>query len=358
MMFYYFYDVLFISMNKYMDKHLRFLKHIDKSIFPRLLSVGTDCSGIEAPIHALELLGIKIDHKFSCDNDPEVIKSIKENYNPKVIYNNIMTRDHTKLPHVDLYVAGFPCQSFSLLGKREGFSDVEKGNIFFHCWETIRNIKPKIFILENVKGLINHDKQRTFQTILDYLAKLVDYNIYYDVYNTSDYGLPQNRERVFIIGLKKKLFGKFKKPCPIISNLVVSDIIDKSIDKNTIYGKITDHKKKIIYDLINSGKIDNLNNPWCVNLNVSSSKRTTPMLNKCPCLLAGNGGDCIYYFTPIRRRLTPREYLRLQGFSDTFKQPENLTNGKMYKQVGNSMSTSVICFIYESIFECAYRNTY
>tara|TARA_Y100000310_G_scaffold334438_1_gene414210 strand:- start:1013 stop:2029 length:1017 start_codon:yes stop_codon:yes gene_type:complete len=338
-----------------MDKHLDFLKYIDKSKFPHILSVGTDCSGIEAPIHALQLLNIQVNHKFSCDNDPEVIKSIQENYNPEVIYTDIMTRDHTKLPHVDLYIAGFPCQSFSLLGKRHGFNDPKNGTVFFHCWETIKYVKPKIFILENVKGLINHDNKQTFKTILDYLNKFKQYNIYYDIYNTSDYGLPQNRERIFIIGLHKKLFKKFKKPLPIKLEIMVSDIIDRLISKNTIFGKITEHKLDVLYDLMKRGKIDNLNNPWCVNLNVSSSKRTTPMLNKCPCLLAGNGGDCIYYFTPIRRRLTPREYLRLQGFSDTFRQSENLTNGKMYKQVGNSMSTSVLCFIYEAIFSCAIK---
>ena len=98
----------------------------------------------------------------------------------------------------------------------------------------------------------------------------------------------------------------------------------------------------------NSGKID-LKSIDSVNLNVSHQKMCYPKLNICPCLLAGNGGDCIFYLTSIKRRYTPREYLNLQGFSPDFKQC--VSNSKMYKQVGNSMSVNVLCFIYKSILE-------
>lgn len=217
------------------NNHLNFLKFIDKSHFPKTITVGTDASGIEAPIHALELLNIKYDHLFSCDNDSEVIKSINANYKPKKIYTDILKRNHKELPHVDLYVAGWPCQTFSVMGKQAGFNDPNKGTIFFECWDTIRSIKPKIFILENVKGLISHDKGNTFKVIKEYLSKLTNYNIYYDIYNTLDYGLPQNRERIYIIGLDKKYFNQFHKPIPIPLNVFTDDIVDKNIKHNTIY---------------------------------------------------------------------------------------------------------------------------
>ena len=329
--------------------HLSFLRHFSGSILPRKLSVGTDCSGIEAPVHALELLGIEVDHKFSSDIDPEVIKSIQANYEPDRIYTDIMARNHKTLPHVDLYVAGFPCQSFSMLGKREGFNNPTKGAIFFECWQTIKSCEPKIYILENVKGLVNHDGGKTYKTIMDHLKKIRNYHVFADVYNTADYGLPQNRERIYIIGLHKKHFNSnFTKPEPIPLEITVGDLIDRTVGRDTSYGNITEHKLNVLQDLIKIGKIDDIDQPWCVNLNVSSAQRSAPKKNICPCLLAGSS---TYYYTPIRRRFTPREYLRIQGFSDSFKQV--VKDGKMYKQVGNSMSTSVLCFIYQMIFYCA-----
>lgn len=332
------------------QKQLTFMKHLDCSNLPREISLGTDCSGIEAPLMALEMLKISVNHKFSCDNDVEVINSIKANYKPKKIYTDIAARNHAKLPHVDIYVAGFPCQTFSVLGKRAGFNDELKGTIFFDCLSTILHVKPKCFILENVKGLINHDKGRTFRLIIESLNDIGDYDINHHVYNTLDYGLPQNRERVYIIGLHKNHFSKqYEIPKSIPLEINVEDIIDRSIGRNTIYGKITPHKLDVLGDLVKIGKIDSFDEPWCVNLNVSSYKRTSPMKHICPCLLAGNGGDCIYYYTPIRRRLTPREYLRLQGFPESFKQV--VKDRFMYKQVGNSMSINVLCAIYINVFK-------
>lgn len=334
-----------------MKTHLRFMKHIDSKHIPNTISLGTDCSGIEAPLVALKLLGVDVDHKFACDNDTNVKQSVMGNFKPKLYFDDIMKRDHSKLPHVDIYVAGFPCQTFSMLGKRAGFKDPKKGTIFFECLSTISHIKPKCFILENVKGIVNHDKGQTFKIIMESLEDIGDYYINYHVYNTLDYGLPQNRERVYIIGMHKRYFTDgYRIPKHIPIEFSIDDIIEQNVDRNSKYGEITQHKLNVLYDLIDVGKIDDLEEPWCVNLNVSSHKRSSPMKHVCPCLLAGNGGDCIYYYTPIRRRLTPREYLRLQGFPDSFKQV--VKNRFMYKQVGNSMSTNVLCAIYSSIYRC------
>lgn len=333
----------------YADPQLEFLDYLDQSVkLPINITIGTDCSGIEAPIQALELMNIKPIHIFSCDNDRHVRESIKANYLPKKIYDDITKRNHNQLEKVDLYVAGFPCQAFSLLGKRLGFEDRIKGTIFFECWETIKALKPKIFILENVAGLASHDKGNTLKIIKECLAELDEYNIYYETLNTIDYGLPQNRSRLFIIGLKKAYFNEFKTPEKIPLTVFVEDLVDYRIPETTIYGDLTDHKIDLLGELIELGKIDDLNEPWCVNLNVSSVARTNPMKNICPCLLAGSGGNCIYYLTSIQRRLTPREYLRIQGFPDSFS--TTVSDSKLYKQVGNSMSTSVLVFIFQEIF--------
>jgi len=332
------------------QKQLSFLKSLDKSVTYPSIKVGTDCSGIEAPIQALKLLNVKYEHMFSCDNDENTRISCDANDKPPAfVYTDIMTRDHSKLPYVDLYVAGFPCQTFSMLGKREGFDNALKGTIFFECYDVIRKVKPKIFLLENVKGLINHDSGATFKTIMVYLKKLKGYKIYWDMYNTKDYGIPQNRERVYIVGLMEKHFSAdFVTPAAIPLKITVQSIIEPNIPQTSIYGRLTEHKLSLLKELQASGRIDKMSNPWCVNLNVSSVKRTNPMRDICPCLLAGNGGDCVYYYTPIQRRLTPREYLRLQGYPDSYKIA--VSDGKMYKQVGNSMSTNILCFIFQEIF--------
>lgn len=335
---------------------LYYLKYINGKELTRILPkktliVGTDCSGIEAPIQALNLMGVKFHHAFSSDIDEYVRENINHNYDPDLIFDDITTRDHSKLPKLDLYIAGFPCQTFSMLGKRMGFDDEIKGTIFFDCHQTIQHTSPTVFILENVKGLINHNGGRTFDIILNVLRRSGKYNVDYFVLNTLDYGIPQNRERVFIVGIKKlHQIKHLREPTPVPLEIGITDILDNK-DKDLIdpyYTNLTEHKIDILSELIRNGKIDSLDDPWLVNLNVSKSERTNPMLNVSPTLLAGNGGDCIYYLTSHRRRLTPNEYLRLQGFHD-FESVVPRT--KLYKQIGNSMSVNVLVFLFQEIFK-------
>lgn len=307
------------------------------------IKVGTDCSGIDAPIQALKLLNIDYTYEFASDIDQNCKKSIIINDNPKIFFDDITTRNHSLLPHLDIYIAGFPCQTFSTLGNRDGFNDI-RGTIFFHCFETIKNTKPSVFILENVKGLLNHNKGKTFQIILNKLKELSSYNIYYDIYNTLDYGLPQHRERVYIIGIQQQQQkNSYVKPLPIPCQNILSILDNNVIDP--YYFTLTPHKQDILNDL----KIKKDEN-WFVNLNVSSYKRSGAKLNICPCLLAGEGGNCTYYSTLKSRKLTEYEYLKLQGFPPTFKIV--CSRSKTYKQCGNTMSVNVLCFILKNAFLC------
>lgn len=314
------------------------------------LRVATDCSGIEAPLQALQRLGIPYSHEWSSEIDPIVRESICCNYQPKRLFEDMTQRDHRKLPkNIDLYVCGFPCQAFSMLGKRHGFRD-ERGNLFFECIRTIRACHPKIFILENVKGLVTHNHGKTFEIILKHLQSLRHYQIHYKILNSTDYGLPQHRERLYIIGIRNRDNKKaeFVFPPPIPLRVRAVDYLEKNITRKThpsLY-RLTPHKREILRDLVRSGKIDSLKKHWFVNLNVSSSKWTGVRKDICPCLLAGHGGGCIYYLTSHQRILTPREYLRLQGFPDDFKicVPPRM----IYKQAGNSMSVNVLAALIRS----------
>ena len=164
-----------------------------------MIRIGTDCSGIEAPIQALKRMGIPFRHRFSCEKDIHCQESIQANYHPEQFDTDMTTRYVRSLPAIDLYVCGFPCQPFSLAGKRQGVED-DRGTIFRYCLEVIHTLRPKCFILENVKGLLNIDDGRTFDAIITSLQRL-KYHITWKVLNTKDYGIPHQRERLYIIGL-------------------------------------------------------------------------------------------------------------------------------------------------------------
>jgi DNA (cytosine-5)-methyltransferase 1 len=164
-----------------------------------MLKIGTDCSGIEAPIQALKQLKIPYQHIFSSDIDKYVIKSIKANYSPQILFGDpdgkypegdITKRNISDVPDIDLYVCGFPCQPFSQAGRRAGFED-KRGTVFFSCLEVIKKKRPKYFILENVRGLLSHDKGNTFKIIMKELNSLKGYQVDWKLLNTKDYGMIQ-----------------------------------------------------------------------------------------------------------------------------------------------------------------------
>ncbi len=202
------------------------------------MKVGTDFSGIGAPEMALKYLGIDFESMFACEIDKYARQSFKQLHSPKTLYNDITKRNHKDVEQLDLYVAGFPCQSFSVAGKRKGF-DEARGTLFFNVAEFIKDNQPKTFILENVKGLLSHDKGNTFQTIVDILSNGggtqngqisldvfedgLGYHIYWQVLNTKDYGIPQNRERIFIVGFKD--FREFTFPKPMQLMLRLGDML-------------------------------------------------------------------------------------------------------------------------------------
>ena len=202
------------------------------------MKVGTDFSGIGAPEMALKYLGIDFESEFACEIDKYARQSFEQLHKPKTFYNNITTRNHKEVEQLDLYVAGFPCQAFSTAGKRKGFEEA-RGTLFFNVAEFILINQPKVFVLENVKGLLSHDKGNTFQTIVDILSNGggtqngqisldvfedgLGYHIYWQVLNTKDYGIPQNRERIFIVGFKD--FREFSFPKPMELKLRLGDML-------------------------------------------------------------------------------------------------------------------------------------
>lgn len=252
-----------------------------------------------------------------------------------------------EIPDADIILAGFPCQSFSVAGYRKGFED-ERGNVFFQLSKIIKEKKPRVVFLENVKNLISHDQGNTYRVIKTTLESY-GYHIWEKVLNSCEYGnIPQNRERIYIIGfINEEDRKKFISPDPISLEKKISDIVDynKKVDEKYYY---TPEKNKFYKELKeNIINKDTLYQWRRVYVRENKSKLS-------PTLTAnmGTGGHNV----PLAltkygiRKLTPYETFMFQGYPEDFKLPD-LAQSHLYKQAGNSVTVPVIKRLAESIRE-------
>ena len=303
-----------------------------------MLRIGTDCSGIEAPIQALKQLRIPFEHSFCCEKDPFALKSIQANYTPKKIYNDITKRKHALLPDIDMYICGFPCQPFSLMGNKMGTED-SRSNIMYQCIKVVKKKLPKVFILENVKNFKFIQNGQPFNYLLKQLKNIKNangelaYNVYHDILNTKDYGIPQNRERIFFIGIRKDIqTDEYTTPEKLPMRDLDDFILDKTIyiNNNTL-PVITRKLKKINYEK---------------NYVFPNSNYVNPVKNMTPTLST----RCdMFYHSTYNRYLTTNECLLLQGFLSNFNQ--DISNTQMFKQIGNSMSVNVLKALFQKIYQ-------
>ena len=231
--------------------------------------------------------------------------------------------------HVDVICGGFPCQAFSIAGNRRGFEDT-RGTLFFEIARFASILKPRILFLENVKGLLNHDKGRTFETILQTLDEL-GYNVEWQVLNSKDFGVPQNRERVFIIGHLRGEGGR--KVFPIDGQI-------KNVNCVRQIGNLKIRIKEATKKGYAEATIGD-----SVNISHPNSKTRRGRVGKqiANTLLTGEEQGVVMNDFRIRK-LTPKECWRLQGFPDwAFERAEKVnSNSQLYKQAGNSVTVNVI----------------
>jgi DNA (cytosine-5)-methyltransferase 1 len=304
-----------------------------------MLKVGTDCSGIDAPIQALKNLEIPFEHIFSCESDKFCRQTIEANCEVKTIYENILTRNIEDVPYVDLYVCGFPCQPFSSAnGRRQGIQDA-RGTIVHSCIEYIREKRPRYFVLENVRGLMTIDKGETFRCILSELRSIDGYVVNYRLLNTKDFGIPQNRPRVYIIGIYT---GTVKQLDTIFDSIEASkkivrpltDYIDHSNTQPGLYNA----KLQALIDKVPSDAV------FIETQFYGTTKARYPNSGTiAPCLLASGRMYNVVY----KRKVTVKECLMLQGFPADFKQV--VSDFQIKKQIGNSMSVCVLEAIFKSL---------
>lgn len=318
-----------------------------------VLTINTDCSGMEAPIQAAVNLGIKFEHLFSCDVDKHARATIDANFPPKVeMYLDITVRDHAKAPSCDLYVAGFPCQPFSSAGLQQGFSDQRgRGKIFFDVLNYIKKQQPKVFILENVSGLVRIEGGSYFNAILQELECIgigkgsgKKYNVQHQILDTKHHGVPHSRRRIYIVGIREDADkGTFqfpsKIPMPSIEEFL--DPRDAKLAKAGMppvsQGTAFKNVRTALAKLKADGK-DPHKEAWIVDID-SSAPRSKSVFNCAPCITCSRRSG--HWVTNRGRRLNLAEMLRLQGMRpDTFIQA--VSNAQLGKQIGNAMSVNVL----------------
>lgn len=267
------------------------------------------------------------------------------------IAGDITKEDEKNIPSFDICLAGFPCQAFSIAGQHKGFDDdfkgQNRGNLFLEVVRICQYHKPKVIFCENVKGLVMHDKGRTFQVIRNAFRE-IGYQVYWKVLNSKDFGLPQNRERIYIVAFRDDLnIGEFVFPEPTNEKVCIRDILDDAPISTKYYlsdvyvETLRKHKERHaskgngfgyeIRDLdgiagtIVCGGMGRERN-LIIDHREHSKIPETHIKGKI------NEEDI--------RKMTPREWARLQGFPDTYKL--NLSDVHLYKQFGNSVSVNVI----------------
>jgi DNA (cytosine-5)-methyltransferase 1 len=294
----------------------------------------------------------RIRNVFSSEIDKYACQTYAENFgeNPECDVTKI---DEKELEDFDILLAGFPCQAFSIAGRRGGFDDT-RGTLFFDVARIIKEKRPQAFLLENVKGLTHHDGGRTFRTIMNVLEHDLGYSVFAQLLNAKDYGIPQKRERIYIVGFKNKTDFTFPQPknlqVKIKHILEEKEVSSKYYLSDTYLQTLVNHKERhekkgngFGYEILSQ---DTIANTLVVGgmgreRNLIIDDRLQDFKPK-----TNIKGDINKKFV---RKMTPREWARLQGFPDTYKIP--VSDTQAYRQFGNSVSVPVIQEIAKIIIE-------
>lgn len=290
---------------------------------------------------AFENLGCKC--VFSSDIDVYARETYNDNFG-EYPAGDITKVDAETIPNHDILCAGFPCQPFSIAGKRMGFEDA-RGTLFFEVARILKAKRPKAFILENVAGLVSHDNGNTLGTIINILNKL-DYTVVWKLLNAKNYGIPQNRNRWYCVGVDKNykelnLDDVFPGTCEL--RYTLKDVIDCEYKEDYQISQIARNNiEKHIGLYLEKNQLTFIDEEPIIANNIRSSKVSFSSSGISPCLTAkmGTGGNNVPVIVDLNRKLTTEECLKLMGFPDTFKIKPNYSQS--YKQIGNSVVVPIV----------------
>lgn len=288
-----------------------------------------------AAMDAFAALGVTGRCVFSSDIDKFAAKSYEANFHEAPVGDITKVREGD-IPDFDLLLAGFPCQAFSICGLQKGFEDETRGTLFFDIARILKEKRPAAFVLENVKNLTSHDGGRTFQTILRVLTEELGYFVDCRVLNALDFGLPQKRERILIVGAKKAFSMDWA--FDVREKKSLAELLEKQVDRKHYASEEIVKSRKAAHTAKTSPAI------W--HENKSGSISSYPY----SCALRAKA-SYNYLLVDGERRLTPREMLRLQGFPDEFQITVSDTQAR--KQAGNAIPVPMAAYVMERFLPLA-----
>lgn len=285
---------------------------------------------------ACDNLNIDTECVFSSDIDKYAQDAYEANFGERPA-GDITKIKEDSIPQFDLLLGGFPCQAFSICGLQKGFSDTTRGTLFFDIARILKEKNPQAFVLENVKNLASHDGGKTLKTIIEVLRDELGYHVDYKLLNALDFGLPQKRERIIIIGSKKPFVMDWN--FNIKEKKTLEKILEKNVDKKHYASAEIVKKRKAMHTSKYYPSI------WHENKsgNISSYPYS--------CALRA-GASYNYLLVNGERRLTPREMLRLQGFPDEFNIVVSDTQTR--KQAGNAVPVDMVAQVIERFIPIAF----
>lgn len=278
---------------------------------------------------------------FSSEWDKFAAKTYRANFGETPV-GDITEIHEFEIPEHDILVAGFPCQAFSQAGLKKGFDDI-RGTLFFDIARILQEKRPKVFLLENVKNLRSHDKGKTFKVIKNTLEEL-NYDVHSHVLRARDFGVPQNRERIYIVGFDKEYFKgeiDFKFPESLGKETNVGSILESDVsDKYTISDRLWEGHQRRKLEHAKKGN----------GFGFTLFNESSPYTNTISARYYKDGSEILIEQEDKNpRKITPREAARLQGFPENYIIP--VSDTQAYKQFGNSVTIPVIYNIAKEIFK-------
>lgn len=300
----------------------------------KVVSLFSGAGGLDLGFHQA---GFEI--IWANDIDKFAVETYKENFDNNIVLGDINNIDFNSIPFADIVIGGFPCQPFSMMGYELGFEDT-RGTVFFTVANLIKTMsenghKPKVVVLENVRRLLTHDNGNTFKVIKHILEFDLNYKVFFKVLNSADFGVPQTRNRVFIVCFDNKMID-YKFPQKRKLELTMQDLLEQNVDKKYFLSE------KLLKTILANGS-GNYKAKSEIDLKIARPLCSTmhKMHRACQDNYVTDNGKI--------RRLTPREAARLQGFPDDFVIP--VSDTQAYRQFGNAVTVNVAKYVAKNIME-------
>ena len=281
---------------------------------------------------------------YSIDNDDYCTKIYNDNFAHKCIVKDVRNLTVDEIPDFDMLIGGFPCQSFSISAQnppRLGYKD-ERGMLFFEMVKILKERKPRFFVAENVKGILSANKGKAFPMIIGEF-RAAGYNVVYKLMNASEYGVPQKRERVFIVGFREAEDGmmfNFPAILPPSGRAVLRNVImeENDSDESLFFSDKAVAGMMAVREKMNKGRVMKLDEP-CNTISAHLAK------------VSLNSTDPVYVVNGRYRRFSTREAARIQSFPDTFKL-DSVSQIRQYKAIGNAVPPVLMWHVVRSIARC------